>query len=268
MGYFNRKFYTLLSIIVLIIGCNAEKRIYNRVGGNHLHFERKGKALFWFNGMHGIDPENPMFKDIAEAFIKFKPDYVLTEGNATPPDDSLQSILKGESVYVTYLAQQQKIPWQTSEPSDTCIFKHLLKSYDKDEIFAMYFIRQMVQWKREGVVTFDSTAVSFAISVYLLLFNTQELPTLKQLSNKLLPYTNINSLTNHNWKDFDAKKYLYFSENQIHDIYLAVAEYRNQYLLQLIEQQLKAHDRLFIMIGFDHAKYIENELISLFETEI
>ncbi len=262
-----RKSYVLLSIIILIIGCNIERRTYNRAGGNHLHLKSNQKELFWFNGIHGNYPKNPMFKDIAEALIKFNPDFVLTEGNATPPKDSLKAILKGENVYVTYLAEQHNILWQTSEPNDSCIFEYLQESFKKDEIFAMYFIRQMVQWKREDISAFDSTAVAFSRSVSPILYETKDLLTIHQISNKIQPYTGISLLTNHNWKDFDAKQYLYFSDNRIHAVYNATSTYRNQYLLQLIEQQLKLHDCIFIMIGFDHAKEVERELISLFKTE-
>lgn len=268
MKHEESRFLLLITIILVFNGCNSEKRIYYRVGRNHLYLQHKNKALFWFNGVHGVDPDNPMFKDIAKAFIDFKPDYVLYEGNATAPDDSLQSILKGENVYVSYLANQFGIPSQSSEPDDSCIFQYLQDSFHNDEIFAMYFIRQMVQWQREGVRVFDSTATVFISGSAPVWLETKGQPNMKQISDKIKPYTGISLLTNNNWKDFDAKKYLYFSDSRINDVYNAVSDYRNIFLLQLIEKQLKLHDRIFIMIGFDHAKEIERELTGLLRPEL
>lgn len=97
--------------------------------------------------MHGSNPNNPMFKDIKNEFQKFKPEFVLVEGNANYniPQDSLSAKKKGESVYVAFLAKQNMIPCQSSEPSDSCLNDFLMKKYRKEDILTMYIIRQMVQ---------------------------------------------------------------------------------------------------------------------------
>jgi len=248
----------------LILGCNSERRIYRRVGGNHLHLQSGKKELFWFNGMHGTDPRNPMFADITLEFKLFNPGFVLVEGVGKIPTDSISAIKSGESVYVAWLANQKNIPFESTEPGDTSIFEHLEKSYSKKEILAMYIIRQMVQWKRENIGDqFENDIEHFGNSVNLTLNYQSEQLSLSEISGILKPYTEIEKLSNANWQQFEAKNYLYFSRNRINEIYEATSEFRNIYLLQLIESRLETYQRIFIMMGFDHAKELTLELQDL-----
>ncbi len=255
----------VVAILIFMLACNTERRIYKRVGGNHLHLVSGDKELYWFNGIHGTDPSNPMFYDISVKFAKFAPDLVLVEGNATAPTDSLDAICHGESSYVAYLAQINIIQVQSTEPTDSCIFNYLLNTYSKDEILAMYLIRQMVQWQREkAFINFEVKAVNFVNGINKTLKYSEISITLSQVSIILQPYTNIRDLNNNNWNDFDAKQYLYFSKNRINEIYEQVSAYRNIYLMQLLKEKLECNNKIFIMMGFDHAKELDSELRTLY----
>ncbi|WP_159520614.1 hypothetical protein [Sunxiuqinia indica] len=251
-----------------MLACNAERRIYRRVGGEHLHLVSGNKELFWFNGIHGVDPSNPMFYDISVEFSKFNPDMVLVEGNASAPNDSLEAIRHGESAFVAYLAQASNIAIQSTEPTDSCIFSYVLNSCTKDEILAMFVIRQMVQWQRQKAnINFEEMAVDFVNNTNKTLKYSATPITITQLSVLLEPYTNIANLNNNNWKNFEAKKYLYFSKNRINEIYEKVSAYRNIYMMQLLKEKFECNNKIFIMMGFDHAKELKKALTEIFESD-
>lgn len=254
--------------LFFMLACNTECRIYKRAGGNHLHLISRDKELYWFNGIHGTDPKNPMFYDISVEFAKFHPDMVLVEGNAIAPNDSLDAIRNGESSYVAYLAQSNDIPVQSTEPTDSSIFNYLSNTYSKAEILAMYLIRQLVQWQRENTFTnFEVDAVDFVNGINKTLKYSATPLKLSQLSVLLEPYTNIEDLNNSNWKDFEAKKYLYFSNNRISEIYEQVLAYRNIYLTHLLNEKFETNKRVFVMMGFDHAKELKKALTEIFESD-
>lgn len=256
-------------IIFLLISCHSEYRIYKRVGGNHLNLKSGDKELFWFSGMHGSNPNNPMFEDIKIEFQNFKPDFVLVEGNANYdiPHDSLSAIKKGESVYVAFLASQSVIPCQSTEPSDSSLNNFLINKYNKEDILTMYIIRQMVQWGRIKKLEpdFNKRLINFANSISNdIQYSDKEL-SLTQLSLLLKLHTNIDELNNETWHDFDAKNYIYFSTNIISEIYNMTSEYRNIYLIDIIKEKTKSYNKIFVMMGFDHAKELKKELHEIFQ---
>ena len=259
------KSFAILLSILCFTSCSSERMIYKRVGGNHLHLISGQKELFWFNGMHGIDPANPMFQDIFNEFGHFKPDFVLVEGSPYVSSDSMQAIKRGESSYVTYLAYRQKIPYQSTEPPDSVIFSYLERSYTKEQLLAMYIIRQMVQWNRERIGDdFENELVRFANSINTVLKYSEQETSKSQIAAILEPYTGMQMLANSNWRNFDAKTYIYFTKNTISEIYEATLTFRNKYLISLIQEEINNCNKLFIMMGFDHVKEIRNELDEIF----
>jgi hypothetical protein len=259
--------YKKLIFLLVVIGlnsCHSENKIYQRVGGDHLTIKSGERELFWFSGMHGSNPQNPMFRDISHEFLKFHPDLVLVEGNANYfiPDDSLSAIKRGESVYVAYLAKQNNLPCEGLEPPDSSLNHFLMKNYTTDEILSMYIIRQMVQWGREKSLepVFEERLIRFANEINHDLNDSVASLTLDQIALILKPYTQLEDLNNENWRGFDAKKYLYFSTNDISEIYQKALEYRNVYLVEFIREKFKSHQRIFVMMGFDHARETEEEL--------
>lgn len=262
-----------LTILLLIIltgsQCTSECRLYKRVGGPPLLLVSGTKALLWFNGIHGHHPKNPMFEDIAQTFREFEPDFVLVERNAERniPDSRLSAIREGESKFVAYLSQAQQIPMGGTEPTDAAIFHNLETLYTKEELLATYIIRQMVQWNREAVDTsFESNLLKFSNHVnQALQYSTAPL-TLDQLSEILEPYSGIHAINNANYTAFDAKTYLYFSDNLIHTIYKDIIAFRNIYVVQTIQQKLKEYNKIYIMMGFDHAIEVKPQLQMIFDT--
>ncbi len=261
----------LISILSLtLLGCNSEIRTYKRVGGNHLHLKTGNKELFWFSGIHGYNPENPMFRDIKEEFNSFKPDIVLVEGHFNDErfEDEISAIKSGESAYVSYLAMQNKLPCSDVEPPDSNLNKYLISKYGKRNVLTMYLIRQMIQWSRSPKnMDFEEIIIAYVKweDENIGYFNDEI--TLDKISLLLEPHTNTDKIDNSNWLTFDAKKYLYFSENEISRVYNETLNYRNIYLVDLIENKKSEYDRIFIMMGFDHAKEVNESLAKIYKNK-
>lgn len=267
---FSRK-VVLITVIIFLTSCNSESRLYKRVGGEHLHLKSNDKELFWFNGIHGHDPKNPMFNDIKTEFQQYKPDLVLVEGHADANShkDEVSAIKSGENHYVSFLAKKNGIECYDIEPTDAKVNIFLLDKYSKKDVLTMYLIRQMVQWKRKrkNEIDFEKQVVDYLSweDENIGYFN-QEI-TLERVSELLKPHTNLDHINNANWTDFKAKEYIYFSENRINTIYNDISSFRNKHLLFVINKKLKDYDKIFIMMGFDHAEEIKKELLEIFETK-
>ena len=258
----------LIASLILFISCNPEYRLYKRVGGEHLHLKSANKELFWFNGVHGNDPKNPMFNDIKTEFQQFNPDVVLVEGHANLVNlsDELSAKKSGENVYVGFLAKESGKVCMDIEPSDAEVNEYLIKLYGKKDVLTMYLIRQMVQWQREknSDNEFEKRVIDYLTWENKNIgYFTGEI-TLDQVSELLMPHSNLNLINNSNWIDFNAKEYIYFSENQISKIYNDISNVRNQYLLKVIKKNLTNYNKIFIMMGFDHAKEVKKELFNIF----
>lgn len=257
--------------LIILMGCRSEYKLYKRVGGEHLKLKSNGKELFWFNGIHGNNPKNPMFNEIKVEFQEFAPEAVLVEGhaNTVTHKDDLSARKSGESEYVCFLAQEYEINCYDIEPADSSVNKYLIGKYGKKDVLTMYLIRQMVQWNRlkKKEVNFEKKVVDYLIweDKHIGYFN-QEI-TLKQVSELLEPYTNLENLDNENWTEFNAKNYIYFSTNHINTIYNDISNYRNDYLLTVIRQKMVEYDKIFIMMGFDHAKEVQKKLFEIYNIE-
>jgi hypothetical protein len=258
----------LIIALLLLAGCNSGYRLYKRVGGDHLRLFSPNKELFWFKGVHCNDPKNLMFTDINTEFSQFNPDLVLVEGQSCllKYGDELSAIKAGESNYTVYLAQQNGIECEDLEPSDSDLIDYLTTKYTKREVLTMYLIRQMIQWSRDkkGSSDFEYRVVKYLKWEDKNFGCFDEEINMANVSELLKPYTGIDSINNKNNTSFDASKYLYFSENKMNDIYNETYEFRNKYLLEVIEKALTKCDRIFIMMGFDHAIDVKEELNQVF----
>ncbi len=258
-----------VSILLASVSCNSEYRLYQRVGGDHLHLKSGNKELFWFNGIHGNDPKNKMFNEINEELRKFSPDAVLVEGHANryTHKDELSAIRSGESEYVSFLAREDNIACFDIEPSDSLVNRYLIEKYGKKDVLTMYLIRQMVQWNRskKNKTDFEQQVIEYLTweDSHIGYFGRKI--TMESVTELLKPHTDFESINNDNWYDFDAKKYIYFSSNRISIIYNDISNFRNEYLLSIIRQKKSEYDKVFIMMGFDHAKEVEKEIIEIYQ---
>ena len=259
-----------LSIIMITmaicLGCNTSKGIYENVRGKHLIVENGNKKLFWFSGIHSNDPKSEMFDDIRQEISNFSPSYVLVEGgsNSNNYDSENEAKLAGESAYASFLAKKLNIPCGNIEPSSADINDHLKRSYSVESILAMYILRQMHQKQRE------SANVSIDFSGYFLGFiesNIREgLPYVISNSDAISilidPYVGYH-VDQSNWLRVNTFHLVYKKTGLIHDIWQETYNFRNEHVLEILKKLFISYDRIFIVMGFDHAEDLSLELHQL-----
>ncbi|WBW95691.1 hypothetical protein [Oceanirhabdus sp. W0125-5] len=263
----NKLAFIMIIIIFVLSGCDT----YSRVGGKHLHLQSNNKELFWFNGIHCNDPEHRMFDDIKKEFSSFNPDLVLVEGGANKQSYSSEknAILHGgEPAFVSYISREKHIKIENIEPSNSKTFKYLLSKYDHDDVLAMLILRQINQTQREAKNTeidFEKYYISFLNHLVEEGFPLEkEIQDIEDISNFLSPYIGF-KLTNNTWGKIKAKKIVYFDDGTVHDIWKDTIIFRDDHVVKLIESKLKEYDKIFVMMGFDHAKNQQKRLKSIFD---
>lgn len=261
-------------ITLLIIICTGAGYYYYKYfilfyGKDILDLKSNNHTLLFYGSRHSNDPDIPMFKQIELYFYKTKPQIVLVEGdfnklNFTNRDES---ILKGESAFVTYLAEKNNISVRSVEPSRKEQFDYLLKKYNKDKVMAMYILRQMIQFQREQ--TTSPKNFKQAVGTFVDGMIKDGFP----LSNDESKFDNIlNIIKNNlnqeidddNWTSIDIDSVVYKNKSEINDIYKEVLNMRNQYLLSTIDTNLKNYDRVFIVMGGDHVIDEKKNIIDIF----
>ena len=133
-----RNFTVLLLLILTLSGCSdfAESDIKDV---KILDLKSSSKHLLFYGSRHCNDKSDPMFKDIEERLSMSNPQIVLVEGysNKSRYESAYEAILNGESSFVSFLAETNKIPLDTVEPSKEDQYKSLLSKCDKEKVLSM-----------------------------------------------------------------------------------------------------------------------------------
>lgn len=264
-----RKLIFIIFIVVAIIGAvvfyfKSQPAVVE--GISIINLDGAGKRLLFYGSRHSNDKNNPMFKDIERYFYDTHPQIVLVEGdfNKNKYSDMDSAIARGESAYVTYLAQKEGIPLGSVEPPMPLQFQTLLGEYSKEKILLMYLFRQLYQYQRQNQnvkIDFERETQDYASSLAKqgLPLNEDDLKP-GSIIDTLKRYLN-QDINNSSWADIDYYSIVYKSGSEINEIYQKVLDMRNQYLLDTIKDNLDKYDRVFIIMGGDHVKserqYIE-----------
>jgi hypothetical protein len=261
-----RKRLLAFCLLLCCIGCNTSNSVYENVQGKHLILRNGEKQLFWFSGIHSNDPASPMFGDIQKEMTGFQPSYVLVEGGFDRIEYSSEdeAILDGESAYASHLARNLGFPVGNIEPTDGEINDRLLEEFSPREILSMYLFRQMVQSQREA----KNKDIQYEQMLEEILHSglTAGLPEIDLgggISAALVdPYAGY-PVDQENWLDVDAYSVVYDQSGELYGIWKAANDFRNQHILILLADLYKHCDRIFIVMGFDHARDLSTQLEEL-----
>ncbi|KPU46078.1 hypothetical protein OXPF_01880 [Oxobacter pfennigii] len=234
-----------------------------------INLDKNNKKLLFYGSNHSNDIDSPMFKDIEKNFNRIKPQVVLVEGdfNAIKYADMYEAIEKGESAYVSYLAQQKDIPLQSVEPSMRRQYDILLEKYSKEDVLLMYVLRQLYQFQRESSV--QNMDFEQKLERYLDVMANQGFPfsseeiLLKKVLALLKEHLNAD-IDSSNWMDINYYDLIYRSGTKLNRIYSEVLNIRNQHLLSVIEDSLNKYDRVFVIMGADHVKTQRKNIENIF----
>lgn len=269
---FTKRFYSIMFFIIIVVLLGSMINTYSRTDEDHLHLKSEKKELFWFNGIHCNDPNHRMFNDIRKEFSSFKPDLVLVEGGANTLEakNAKEAILSGgEPGFASYLAKDENITVENIEPRNSDVYKYLLNKYEKNDVMAMFILRQLNQKQMESdnlEVIFNQYFLSYINKMIEDGFTVDKREVnLYYISEILEPHIGF-KINNSNWKEAKAKNIVYSDDGIIHNIWKDTIDFRNNHVVQLIDNKLQDYNRIFIMMGFDHAEEKEKEIREVFDS--
>lgn len=273
-----KRVWILICVVVIVLAgttyyfrftSSGERILYDVFGGNDLHLMADGKEVYWFDVHHSNDPNAPMFQRIENVLTEFCPNLILVEGGAhTFEGDRESAIHEGESAFATYLAKQKGIPVEDIEPPFEKQIEYLQSKYLSDDILAMYLIRQIssYQWAPDNS-GWDFDEYLLSETQYLkdngLDYSGETLDDILKTVNIFLPAP----VNNDNWRDVDKKKVRYvFSreDGALYLIYNDVYNFRNVWLVGLVEEKKALNDKIFIVMGGSHLSATKEQLKELY----
>jgi len=251
------------------VGYYHYKNISSFHGEDIIDLKSDNHRLLFYGSKHSNDKTNPMFKEIEKYFYNIKPQVVLVEGDFNQNDytNSDESILHGESAFVTYLAKKNDIHVESVEPSMKKQFDFLLKKYDKNKVLLMYILRQIYQYQNQqknNQMNFQQTIGDYVNSMVAQGFplNSDE-AKLDNILNLLKSYLNQN-INNNNWTSIDVYSIYNNNGTELNMIYNDVLNMRNEFLLSKIQENLKNNNRVFIIMGGNHVKEEKENIKDIF----
>ncbi len=225
--------------------------------------------MFWFEGIHSNNPDNIMFADIKTEFTQFGPDLALVEGGRDEniKQNEEEAILLGESSYVAFLAHEDSIDCESTEPPDSYMGQELISKYEINDILATLTFLQIKQWQRESkerTIDFNDMIVGWIKANSERMFQDLKIEiNLAYIQDILEPFAGYR-VDDSNWLDVPADKII-DDDNIINAIWRDRSVIRNKYLVELIQEKMTLYNKIFIMMGFDHANAIMTDLENIFE---
>jgi hypothetical protein len=242
---------------------------------------RKGsKIILYFGSNHISDPQDPMYRQIAEKFSEINPDMVYIEGmqkintnNIKVRERILTSTLdstklEGENSFTLKLAVDAGIDFESPEPEFAEELAHLLhKGFSKQNIFNYYMYRDIDQYQRMHKNR-DAGECERDLKSYIRYFrtisawNTEEVDYFEQ---DVLSHLNVDDESFYHIQ-VDPIPWEGNPQTVINEISRGSSSFRDNHIFQRITQGLKTHNRIFIVYGSAHAVKQEPALRALINT--
>jgi len=230
--------------------------------------QKNNKHLIVIGTLHSRDSSNQMFNDIEKIFKSLNPEIAINEGGQIKKTyaDRNSAILKnGELGLLKYLCDNHNINMVNGDMPDDKEFNELSKSYSKEEALLFFaserFVLPYTYWDEKG--SLDSLYKSDFIEGYLEQCNIKLSTEEKQFSYYKLLYKkyfgkefNINNIASDDFSPIREKHH--FCE-----VARKSKEFRDRFLLQQIEEQLKFHNKVIVVFGGWHVLAIEPALTQI-----
>lgn len=238
-------------------------------------FESKAKELWFYGTIHSFDPKDLQFVEIQTYFESLKPNLVILEGSLKINKPSLQyknnvvnksydQIVaeKGDFGFGLKMAWENQIEVFCPEPSFIQQVDFLEKEFSLSQIFCSFILEMAVQWASEV----SGETVREYLEVEIL---GQKEKLQKQKKWQGFNFSWENFLTS-----FKQTAKVSFAENQeefwqelndpirwpekkyewsvLNEISKRNGEYRDQFILDKIEEKLGKYDRVLMIYGGHH----------------
>lgn len=226
------------------------------------------KHLIVYGTNHTFDPRDTIFFDIEKKFNNLKPTLSLNEGGDweifSTKDSTIQE--SGEAGFLRFISKQGAIQCFSFEPPLKEEIKYIVSKYSSKEVLLMYVCRQTVQIQKQYESLNDTLIFYKSIENYFQKLKASGLSisdTKKTLLELKVLYKEMFN-EEFNWKSFDAEK-VYPNEykTKLNEINREVSNFRDKYIVEIINNELKKHDKLFVLIGATHV-YKQEPLIKYY----
>jgi hypothetical protein len=239
------------------------------------------RALYYFGVRHSSDVDNPMFLNLKQTFMDFKPDMVLVEGNPRINDDSEsyreelramsedEAKTRGESRYTLKLSSDNNIDAYSPDPDVPEVIEYLVDlGYTQKDICYFYLYSELHRYAR-GLR--DDSFISSDFEEYitpqieeLALYKGWTTETLNELVHEC-----VSNITSENM-DYCIDQLSPIPEEGetytvINEISQQSSYFRDLYIVKKIIKYGLQYKRLFIVFGSGHAIKEETALRSFFE---
>ncbi len=241
---------------------------YRIFAGHHLVLSNGNKSLFWFDAVHSNNPRDIMFKDLESLLTENMPDLVLVEGGYNTFQGNRESaIAEGESAFAAYIAKQNGIIVEDIEAPFAKQIEYLQTKYTPDEILAMYLLRQIgsqaLMPEESNTHFYDNleNMTHFLIENGLN-YQNANIENILAVLNRFLP----EPINDQNWHNLKVYRIYAKNDGIIHTIYNDITNYRNIYLVELIQQKSR-YGSIFIVMGGQHLKDTKKKLREMYAHE-
>ena len=197
--------------------------------------------IVFFGSRHREDLEQ--INKIREIISDFNPEIVLIEGGFENADFSSEeeAIQNGESGFTCFLAKSKNIVVKGNDPSNSDQINFLMKSYDKNLIFAYFILRKLSQTQDKKLIK-------------------KYIDNFKHLTNwKNFDYTPKNLIINIKTilgKDITeiTKDYFnpYLDISYFNEVTKELSEFRDNYMINLLKNLINSYKKIFIIKGKSH----------------
>lgn len=231
------------------------------------HMVKGNKEIFYYGSVHSNDTKNPMFADIQESFLKFKPDLVIIEGGYSNVEyeNREQAINSGEMAFASYLSTLSGIRKVNAEPNARIVDSILVTKYDTCKIFTMYILRQtfqLIEQAKHAKVGVQSSIVDYAnYELRERLLKKSNPLNFDEIASLVNNYSGIN-ITNTNIidKEIEIRRCIYKKGNPLANILNEAIIIRDEYTINLVASYLNKYNRIFIIMGEQHLLNQEESL--------
>ena len=216
--------------------------------------------LFYFGAAHTYDPSHPQLTRIEAEWARFKPDLALTEGGFPPIEGSRDEAIRkaGEPGLVRYLASRDDTPTTTLDPSRALEVAALLTKFSREQVKLFFVLRSVGQYvQRSGVAGAEQEA-DRVMRIYGETPGLGAAPrTITELEDSYTKhFPDAGRFTEVPMQWFDPVG----SRTFLNEISRASSDYRDEYIVLLLERQVRSGLRVFAVMGGSHVVMQEKAL--------
>lgn len=235
-----------------------------------LKYQNDRKKMVFFGAKHSTDITDDQFDQLEREWENFlegpksgkDPYIVAVEGNKRALQKTKNEAIEisGEAGLITFLANRENIKTECAEPNVSDIMKSLSKNYSHEELLYFYFVSKLKHlYRRKNDISYDDLVGILETLKQQLDFDDLEysMHTIATIHRK-----HFNFYFNHNHRNFISDLSVPYEEYGAFTNKIAVDRdsYRNNYLLDFIENLWKNSKSLFIVFGSSHAVMLEKAL--------